>query len=430
MLFRFLAVLLGAAALSAPCNFLTDDFPLVPAQECHARAGLPHFFAKVAPKGTDVKIAYLGGSIAARKAGGRRRWPSFQKAFPTAKFSQINAAIGGTGSDLGVFRLKQDVLDARPDLLFVEFAVNDGGAPPAQIFRCMEGIVRQTWKALPGCDIAFVYTVTESLVGPFWRGNFPAPPAPWKRWRTTTASPPSTWAWKSPGSRKRESSCGKPRYPRQMRKRRRSARGWHLRPTASASASRNRPRDVSRRHRSLTPAIREASGKPAAHALKEPFIATNYENTDSSRFPPPSFRRALRRSTQLPIPSANAGPTAFRISTRPASRAIRSPSGSKAPAPPFTTSSARIAVRSASPSITGPHRASLRRLLHLSSPRHAIPRHRTARRRPYGEIKVHPDQPDKAAILAKRNEKIDKPERFDGRCFYPGAILLVGEIVE
>ncbi|MEI9895734.1 MAG: hypothetical protein WDN28_18085 [Chthoniobacter sp.] len=37
----------------------------------------------------------------------------------------------------------------------------------------MEGIVRQTWKADPKCDIVFVYTVTEALVGPMLEGKYP-----------------------------------------------------------------------------------------------------------------------------------------------------------------------------------------------------------------------------------------------------------------
>jgi hypothetical protein len=46
------------------------------------------------------------------------------------------------------------------------------------------------------------------------------------------------------------------------------------------------------------------------------------------------------------------------------------------------------------------------------------------------KIEIHPEQPDKAKILAKNGNKIDKPERFDGTAFYPGAVLLVGDIVE
>lgn len=124
------------------------------------RGGLPNFVAKL-NAGKEVNIGYLGGSITAQN-GWRvlsRKW--FQKQYPKAKINEINAAIGGTGSDLGVFRVERDVLDKKPDLLFVEFAVNDGGASPENIRKAMEGIVRKTWKLLPDCDICFVYTITE-----------------------------------------------------------------------------------------------------------------------------------------------------------------------------------------------------------------------------------------------------------------------------
>jgi lysophospholipase L1-like esterase len=98
----------------------------------------------------------LGGSITAQAGWRPKTLAWFKKNFPSATFSEINAAIGGTGSDLGVFRLQHDVLDHKPDLLFVEFAVNDGGTEPSRIQQAMEGIVRQTWKANPKTDICFV----------------------------------------------------------------------------------------------------------------------------------------------------------------------------------------------------------------------------------------------------------------------------------
>src|SRR5258708_6271371 len=104
-----------------------NDIPLAPAVECTARGGVPNFFSKLAA-GKEVHIAYFGGSITAQEGWRPKTLAYFQKQYPGAKISQINAAIGGTGSDLGVFRLKQDVLDHQPDLVFVEFAVNDGGA--------------------------------------------------------------------------------------------------------------------------------------------------------------------------------------------------------------------------------------------------------------------------------------------------------------
>jgi hypothetical protein len=33
-------------------------------------------------------------------------------------------------------------------------------------------------------------------------------------------------------------------------------------------------------------------------------------------------------------------------------------------------------------------------------------------------------------ILAQRHEKMDDPKRYDGTAFYPGALLLVGELVD
>jgi lysophospholipase L1-like esterase len=128
--------------------------------ECAERGGLPNFFSKL-KNNKIVRIAYLGGSITAQP-GWRvksRKW--FQKQFPKAKVKGINAAIGGTGSSLGVFRLGNDVLRFKPDLLFIEFAVNDRRASSMSIKKAFEGIIRQTWKANPETDICFVYTLRD-----------------------------------------------------------------------------------------------------------------------------------------------------------------------------------------------------------------------------------------------------------------------------
>ena len=109
-IFAVSALLFGLVAVAQA----TQDDPLVPAQECHARRGLPHFFAKARMPGAAVKIAYLGGSITAQPGWRPKTLAYFQKTYPMATFSEINAAIGGTGSDLGVFRLKRDVLDKNP----------------------------------------------------------------------------------------------------------------------------------------------------------------------------------------------------------------------------------------------------------------------------------------------------------------------------
>jgi hypothetical protein len=45
-------------------------------------------------------------------------------------------------------------------------------------------------------------------------------------------------------------------------------------------------------------------------------------------------------------------------------------------------------------------------------------------------IEIDPTPPEKAAILAKRNVKIEKPEQYEGTVFYPSKLLLIGELVE
>ncbi|MDP4591622.1 MAG: GDSL-type esterase/lipase family protein [Opitutales bacterium] len=164
----FSALALCAAVLGQAAD---KDFPLAEAREVTPRGGLPNFFRKAQTTGAEIKVGYLGGSITAQKGWRVQTLAHFQQAYPQASFTEINAAIGGTGSDLGVFRVQQDVLSKGPDLLFVEFAVNDGGADPQRIIRAMEGIVRQTWKADPKTDICFVYTLTESLSPPMLEGK-------------------------------------------------------------------------------------------------------------------------------------------------------------------------------------------------------------------------------------------------------------------
>jgi len=151
-----------------------DDFPRRDAVEVTIREGLPNIVSKLeTDSDQELRIGYLGGSITAAQSGWRSKsldW--LRKRFPDRKIEEVNAAIGGTGSDLGVFRLGQDVLQHKPDLLFVEFAVNDGGAAPERIQRAMEGIVRQTWEADPTTDIVFVYTLSEPFLAELQDGKF------------------------------------------------------------------------------------------------------------------------------------------------------------------------------------------------------------------------------------------------------------------
>jgi hypothetical protein len=46
------------------------------------------------------------------------------------------------------------------------------------------------------------------------------------------------------------------------------------------------------------------------------------------------------------------------------------------------------------------------------------------------KIQTLSEPPDKAAILAKKEQKIENPEKYKDTSFHPGAILLVGELLK
>ena len=121
------------------------------------RDGIPHFLDKV-EKGEPVRVAYFGGSITAADGWRVQTLKKFNEEYSPAQFTEINAAIGGTGSSLGVYRLEHDVLRHNPDLVFIEFCVNDGGEAPEAIWRQLEGVLRQIWKHDLTTDVVFVYT--------------------------------------------------------------------------------------------------------------------------------------------------------------------------------------------------------------------------------------------------------------------------------
>ncbi len=167
---RLMAVFMAiSVACAAVVQGAAPEYQQVKAQEVRARDGVGNVMKKIRA-GEEVTVAYLGGSITAMN-GWRNKTTDWLKAtYPKATFKEVHAAIGGTGSDLGVFRLGRDVLEHKPDLLFVEFATNDGGQPPEQIWRSMEGIVRQTWKQDPLTDIVFTYTITTAFTNDYCKG--------------------------------------------------------------------------------------------------------------------------------------------------------------------------------------------------------------------------------------------------------------------
>lgn len=111
----------------------------------------PHLtaFFQRAQHGERLNVAFLGGSITFGATSTDPYKTSYralvtrylEDSYPQAHIRAIDAAIGGIGSELAVFRMDRDVLPYHPDLTFIEFAVNDWGQPDSQ--EIMEGIIRK-----------------------------------------------------------------------------------------------------------------------------------------------------------------------------------------------------------------------------------------------------------------------------------------------
>ena len=103
-----------------------------------------------ARRGEEICVAAIGGSITA--GGLQTKDPAnryiarvadwFTRTFPQAKVRFVNAGIGGTNSLYGAMRVQRDVLSQKPDLVIVEYAVNDNHPVPL-FWGSYEGVLRQ-----------------------------------------------------------------------------------------------------------------------------------------------------------------------------------------------------------------------------------------------------------------------------------------------
>ena len=118
-----------------------------------------------------LTVGYFGGSITEgsgasdwEKTSWRALHTEWMRAhFPEAEITPIQAAIGGTGSDLGAYRIDNDLLTHRPDLVFVEFAVNDNGQSYRHVQEHYETVLRKIYTANPAADVICLFTVTRAI---------------------------------------------------------------------------------------------------------------------------------------------------------------------------------------------------------------------------------------------------------------------------
>lgn len=169
-------------AIETPATATAEPRPLI--------AGgwnLGRSFSKL-EKENKITLGFLGGSITEGTGASKpqnsymalvKQW--FVEQFPTATITLINAGAGGTGSEYGAFRAYATV--GKADLVFIEFAVNDGGSKLSDrnaIMNYTEGIVRRLYLANPNVEIVFVDLASEKTAVGYQNETIP-PVVQWHR---------------------------------------------------------------------------------------------------------------------------------------------------------------------------------------------------------------------------------------------------------
>jgi lysophospholipase L1-like esterase len=147
---RFSTLLGGVATIVVPSLALPirggDRVPL-PSRT----PGFADFDAR-AKEGRRLNVVFFGASLTwganatdhARTSYRALVGEMLEERYPKAHFKFHDAAIGGPGSQLGLFRLERDVLRWNPDLVFLDFSANDDiNSDDPETLASYEAIVRR-----------------------------------------------------------------------------------------------------------------------------------------------------------------------------------------------------------------------------------------------------------------------------------------------
>ncbi|MGV3558124.1 SGNH/GDSL hydrolase family protein [Larkinella arboricola] len=385
------------------------------------RDGLPNFFQKLR-KGGPVSIAYFGGSITEAKNGWREQSLGWLKQqYPKATLTHINAAIGGTGSDLGVFRLRQHVLIHKPDLVFVEFAVNDSGQQPEKIHKAMEGIVRQIWRQNRKTDICFVYTLNAPMAPVLLERRMPNSVRAMEQIANQYGIPSvhmglevirldrqGKLVW---GGKKED-------YPDK---------------TVFAPDRTHPYSDTG--HRLYTEALSKAMqqiaavGRPGAHTVPKPFVADNWEDAQMIsvqsltkqgnwlELSPDNDTVARQLKNRFPylVKSSQPG-AAIQVKFKGTVAGLYDVIGPGCGQYAVTVDDAPAALYPRFDSYATYYRSHYFFLPTLPNQMHTI------------TLAVSPEPLDKAAILQKRNQTITDPRRYTENAVYASQLLIIGQL--
>ena len=126
---------------------------MVPAQESPLPAPLLAELKKEWPNNRTINLVFHGHSV----PSGYHETPEvkpfdsyplmsmrrIQKANPHALINAIVTAIGGEDSKKGAARFKEDVLSMRPDIVFIDYALNDRRLPEAEVEKAWRSMAKE-----------------------------------------------------------------------------------------------------------------------------------------------------------------------------------------------------------------------------------------------------------------------------------------------
>lgn len=114
----------------------------------------------------EITVGVIGGSITQGSLASNSEncyashfYHWWKAAFPETKVNFINAGIGGTTSYLGVHRVDSDLLSYKPDVVIVEFSVNDSNTFFYK--ETYEDLVRRILKADNSPAVLLLFTTME-----------------------------------------------------------------------------------------------------------------------------------------------------------------------------------------------------------------------------------------------------------------------------
>ena len=90
--------------------------------------------------------------------------------YPDTQITCVNAGVGGTNSALGLFRLERDLLSQNPDIVFIEFAVNDYSLETTGIY--MENMIRYVKKR--NLPVVLIHTANGDILREYEKGETPS----------------------------------------------------------------------------------------------------------------------------------------------------------------------------------------------------------------------------------------------------------------